>query len=66
MHEAGTRPENRIDTFFAAAIAGLALQPIPRTNTMSWLVVLRASFSRRMALLGAWSDSHGGLAATFG
>ena len=66
MHKAGTRPRNRIDTFFVAAIAGLALKPIPRRTTKSWLVAIRASFSRRMALLGAWSDSHGGVGARLG
>ena len=66
MHEAGTRPENRIVTLFVAAIAGLALKPFPRTKRRSWLAVLRASFSRRMALLGAWSDSHGGVGARLG
>ena len=66
MHEAGTRPENRIDTFFVAAIAGLALKPIPRTKTTSWLVVLRASFSRRMALPGATHESLGELVARIG
>ena len=66
MHKAGTRPRNIIDTFFVAAIAGLALKPIPRRTTKSWLVAIRASFSRLMALPGRWRGSLGDLVARIG
>ena len=32
-------------------------------KTMSWLVVIRASFSRLMGLSGTWSESHRDLGA---